>query len=388
MRAAYVCADAGVPVFGTKGASVHVQAVAGALAATGARLTVLATRTGGAPPASLAGSGLVALPPAPRAEPAARERAALAANDALARALSALGPLDLVYERYSLWSHAAMEHARARGIPGVLEVNAPLIDEQAAHRVLVDRSAAEAVARRALAAATVVIAVSPGVAAWLERFPAAAGKVHVVPNGVDPARFGATPPAAPGRPFTVGFLGTLKPWHGLDTLVDAFAVLHARRPGARLRLIGDGPQAAAVRARLAVDGVAGAATLTGAVAPAAVPAELAAVDVGVAPYPDLRPFYFSPLKLVEYAAAGLPAVCSRVGALEDVVTDGVTGLLCPPGEPLALAAALERLADDPGLRARLGAAARERVLAEHTWDRVVARTLALAASAGPVRVPA
>jgi glycosyltransferase involved in cell wall biosynthesis len=376
MRVAQVCADPGVPVFGTKGASVHVQAVAAALARAGARVDLLATRVGGNPPAALADVGLHQLPAAPKGDAAEREEQALANNAALTAALDRLGAVDLVYERYSLWSHAGMEFAQHAGVPGVLEVNAPLIEEQIRHRSLVNRLAAEAVAARCFAAATAIVAVSEGVRDALEQWPEALGKVHVIPNGVDPERFPAT--TRHDGPFTVGFLGTLKPWHGLETLVSAFARLHARRPGCRLVVVGDGPEAAWLEEAVALRGLGDAVLRTGAVQPDEVPWHLSAMDVAVAPYPDLRPFYFSPLKVVEYQAAGLPVVCSDVGGLDQLVEDGVTGVLCPPDDPAALALALEALADDRPLRVRMGRAARERVLARHTWDAVVARALAAA----------
>ncbi|MDQ3607421.1 MAG: glycosyltransferase family 4 protein [Actinomycetota bacterium] len=381
-RAAYLCVDAGIPVCGSKGASVHVQAVAGALTRRGVEVELLATRPEGERPEALRGVGLHALPPAPKGEPAQRERRARA-NDAVnAARLLALGPLDLVYERYSLWSAAALEAARAAGVPTVLEVNAPLVDEQAEHRSLVHRREAERSTARALAAADVIVAVSDGVAAWLDGWPEAEGRVHVIANGVDPQRFPAPArePLArrPGEPFTVGFLGTLKPWHGLDTLVAAFVALRECHPEARLRIVGDGPQRQAVREALAAAGALEAADLVGAVAPAEVPGHLAAMDVAVAPYPDLRPFYFSPLKVVESMAAGLPVVASRVGALDELVAHGATGLLCPPGDPAALTEALAELAGDPARCVRMGAAGRSWVLAERTWDAVVDRVLALA----------
>lgn len=389
MHVAYVCADTGVPVYGAKGCSVHVQAVVRAFAARGDRVTLLASRWDAEAPGDLRAIEQVALPPAPKGEPAARERLALGHNGALRAALNELDGVDMVYERYSLWSHAAMTWAEQAGVPAVLEVNALLIDEQATHRTLVDRAGAERAAARALAGASAVVAVSDGVAGWLGRFPEAAGKVHVIANGFDPERFAVADAArqrpcsasgarSPAPPFTVGFLGSLKPWHGLDTLVDAFAVVREGVPEARLRLIGDGPQTGAVRARLAARGLSDAATLTGAVDPAGVPAELAATDVAVAPYPDLRPFYFSPLKIVESMAAGLPVVCSRVGGLDRLVEHGRTGLLVAPGDTTGLARALARLAADAAFRRRLGRAGRNRVLDRHTWGAVVERVVRVA----------
>jgi glycosyltransferase involved in cell wall biosynthesis len=125
-------------------------------------------------------------------------------------------------------------------------------------------------------------------------------------------------------------------------------------------------------------GLQDAACFTGAVPPGEVPGLLASMDAAVAPYPDLTPFYFSPLKVFEYMAASLPVVASRVGQLSSLIEDESNGLLCPPEDPAALAASLDRLCQDPPLRARLGQTARAAVLAHHTWDAVAQRSLSLA----------
>jgi len=328
------------------------------------------------------------LPHPPKGELAVREQLSLAANSNLNAALAgvnrdaARGPLfNLIYERYSLWSYAGMEYSRVTGTPGVLEVNAPLIEEQAEHRGLVDRASAERVAERAFESATVLIAVSDGVAAYLERFSSARGKVHVMPNGVDPARFPeklkASLPSAP-ESFTVGFVGTLKAWHGLPILVEAFTQLHACRPTARLLIVGDGPERQRLEADLSARNLTGSVHFTGAVAPDTVPGLLASMDVGVAPYPKLSNFYFSPLKAYEYMAAGLPVVASRIGQLEKLIEHGVSGLLTTPGDAAELANALCQLHDAPAWRHRLGQAARTLVLRNHTWDKVTERILSLA----------
>jgi glycosyltransferase involved in cell wall biosynthesis len=102
------------------------------------------------------------------------------------------------------------------------------------------------------------------------------------------------------------------------------------------------------------------------------------MDAAVAPYPRLSRFYFSPLKVYEYMAAGLPVVASRLGQLEGLIQDGINGLLCPAGDAVALAAALGELRVDLALRRRLGEAARASVLRHHTWEAVVNRILSLA----------
>jgi len=375
---AYVSADRGVPVFGRKGCSIHTQEVLRALIRKGLSVDLFATNVEGDRPPNLEPVTLHALPRPPKGEPAVREQASLASNPDLRAALEDAGPYDFVYERYSLWSFAAMEYARENGIPGLLEVNAPLIEEHAQYRVLVDRAATERVAERVFTAATALLAVSDEVAEYLEKFPATRRKVYVVPNGVDPQRFPAGLPAKmPKREgiFTVGFVGTLKAWHGLEILVDAFAQLHARQPAARLLIVGDGPEYEKLTAEAAARGLADAIHFTGAVDAAEVPGWLASMDVAVAPYPSLPNFYFSPMKVYEYMAARVPVVASRIGQLEKLIVSKVNGLLVRPGDAAALASSLERLLLDRELGRRLAEVGRATILAGYTWDDVAEKIL-------------
>jgi glycosyltransferase involved in cell wall biosynthesis len=373
--------DLGVPVLGRKGCSIHVQEMIRALSRLGAQVELFATRVEGDLPSEWETVHMHQVPVRLLGDRAQREQAALDANHHLTAALEYEGPFDLVYERYSLWSYAGMEYARMAEVPRLLEVNAPLIEEQTRFRGLVNRSAAELVANRVFGGATSLIAVSEEVAAYLHRFPTTTGRIHVIPNGVDPERFPpGLPPSHPGEPgaFTVGFAGSLKPWHGLSILIDAFARARKYTPPARLLIVGDGPERTRLIEDLTHRGLRGRAHFTGAVPPSEIPGLLASMDVAVAPYPPLPDFYFSPLKIFEYMAAGLPVVASRVGQVAKLIQDEVNGILCPPGDPAALAAALDRLRVDPTLRERLGQAARQTVLQGHTWDQVAKRILRLA----------
>jgi glycosyltransferase involved in cell wall biosynthesis len=134
--------------------------------------------------------------------------------------------------------------------------------------------------------------------------------------------------------------------------------------------MGDGPELARVRA--AADGLDDV-TFTGAIPHERIPAILAAADVGVAPFdvgahPTLEyEFHWSPLKIFEYMASGLPVVTPRLARLETIVQDGREGILYDAANPEALANALERLSD-PDLRRGLGQAARERAVREFSWE--------------------
>jgi hypothetical protein len=144
------------------------------------------------------------LPALPKGDIATREQALLRTNHDLRTALERYGPFDLVYERYALFRFAGMEYARAVGVPGLLEVNAPLIQEQVEHRGLVDRAGAEQAEVRAFGAATTLIAVSEEIARDLKQNLAVRGAVHVIPNGVNPDRFPADmEPSCPAPPGNV-----------------------------------------------------------------------------------------------------------------------------------------------------------------------------------------
>jgi glycosyltransferase involved in cell wall biosynthesis len=389
MHIAYITADPGVPVFGQKGCSIHVQELLRALAKRGEQIDLFAVSAAGQPPPDLARIRLHRFPPPPKGDLSLREQKCLEINSPLRAALKNEGPFTLIYERYSLWSFAPMEYARATGTPGLLEVNAPLIEEQAEHRGLVDRTGARRVAERVFSAATALLAVSDEVAKYLQEFPATQGKVHVVPNGVNPDRFPAdqkpTLPAAAGT-FTIGFVGTMKPWHGLENLLKAFARYHERCHASRLLLVGDGIGREPLAAAASAQGLGNAVVFTGAVPAAQVPGLLASMDVAVAPYPNLPNFYFSPLKVYEYMAAGLPVVASRIGQIEKLIEHEITGMLVPPGDVPALASELERLGRDPTLRRRLGQAARARVVRNHTWDGTAERILGLAGNTEPLHL--
>ncbi|MGO2360799.1 MULTISPECIES: glycosyltransferase family 4 protein [Brachybacterium] len=384
MRIAYILLDPGIGVFGTKGASVHVQEVIRALRADGHEVTVFCTRVDEHVPADLSDLE-VRRHRLPKGTGAEREQAVATAAGEIAAAITA-GGFDLAYERYSLFSDALArlaDPAAGPPVPGILEVNAPLIEEQRRHRHLHDESAALGATRAQLQAAQVVSCVSPAVAAWSRGQGAEPDRVVVTPNGVNTARITPRPhrgadlgTAGTARTadiagtadeadatVTVGFVGTLKPWHGTDLLLRALARTHG---DLRLDICGTGPQQEELEQLAAELGIADRVLLRGAVAPELVPAVLHGLDIAVAPYPAGE-HYFSPLKVYEYLAAGLPVVASAIGTIPEVLRDGELGMLVEPGDIDALAAALDTLAADPARRDRLGRAAREAALAEHDW---------------------
>lgn len=370
MNIAYILADPGIGVFGSKGASVHVQEMIRALRHHGHHVTVFCVRPGEKDGTRLVPDDLTDLPlvqvPVPEGRGAHRETGLQAAAEKLAAEVRA-GDFDLVYERYSLFSDAGLR----TGLPMILEVNAPLIEEQVLHRDLADLATAHRLSAAAFRGATLVSCVSEPVATWVsEMVPDAT--VTVTPNGVNPKRISPARRDHVRDRLTVGFLGTLKPWHGTEILLAAVA---ATQQPWTLEFCGTGPLQESLRQQAEDLDIAHRVSFHGAVAPANVPDVLAGWDVACAPYPQATGHYFSPLKVYEYLAAGLPVIASAVGELPDLLAED-RGTLVPPGDTAALTHGLDRLGADAALRHRLGQAARDHVVAHHTWNRRCGELLA------------
>ena len=205
----------------------------------------------------------------------------------------------------------------------------------------------------------------------LRRDGVLADRIHLVPSGFEPAAFtgdGQDRFPALGRP-RIGFVGRLVPGKRPDVLVEAFSAVADE---AFLVLVGDGAWRQRIEALVSARVPAERVHVQGFVEHDEVPAVLASLDVLALPsaYEEMGSV------LVEAMAAGVPVVASRVGGIPDVVADGETGLLVPPGDVPAFAAALRRLVADPALRARLGRRARERSAA-YSWPSLARRVLAL-----------
>jgi glycosyltransferase involved in cell wall biosynthesis len=262
--------------------------------------------------------------------------------------------------------------ARARRVPLVADMMISLADTLGGDRAMAGRLGAAGLAgidRAAVRAADLVLADTAAGADWLAaRFGVPRARVAVVPVGAEPGRFPALPP--PDGPPTVLFYGKLAPLHGVATVLAA-----ARRPGVPpVRLIGDGQLGPWLRGELARDRPTGLSwerwvpyeDLGGAVG-------RAAICLGVFGGSE-KAARVVPNKVWQAMAAGRPVVTADTPAVREVLEDGRSALLVPPGDADALAAALVRLGGDPALRARIGSAGRA-VYLERGAPRAVAARL-------------
>ena len=197
--------------------------------------------------------------------------------------------------------------------------------------------------------------------------PGGDGRVQTAYVGIPMELFRAAPPPAPAPPLRLLAVARLCEKKGIDTLVDACALLRARGVPFALRLFGDGPDRAALEARAAAHGLADRVHFGGAVPQEEIAREMRACHAFVLPCRRDRNGDMDgiPTVFMEAMATGRPVVSCAISGIPELVRDGETGLIVPPNDPAALAGALARLASDPGLAARLGTAARALVERQH-----------------------
>jgi len=374
MRVLYCAIDQAVP--GTRGGSTHVVAVARGLAVLGHDVHVAVSRgIGGFAAVDAPGVTWHAVRP-----PFGASQLRLARTRAVGALARRVRP-DVVIERYHNFGGEGLRAARSVHALAVLEVNAPVIDYPGSPKQRLDRALLVEPLRRwrdwQCRQADLIVTPSTDI------LPASVppDRVLRIEWGADTDRFR---PDAPGPPafgrgpdeIVTVFAGAFRSWHGAHQLAHAVSRLQTRgHQTFRAVFVGDGPELPRVRA--AAEATTGT-VFTGALPHDRVPATLAAADIGVAPFdvdahgPLQLAFYWSPLKIFEYMAAGLPVVTPRLERLARLVEHGREGVLYDAASPDALADALLMLGDGH-LRRAMGRAARARVEAEYSWAAHCAR---------------
>ena len=226
--------------------------------------------------------------------------------------------------------------------------------------------------------AAAIVATSTDEVLELGRMDIATGKVRVVPCGVDPSAFSASGPSVPKDVrHRILSVGRLVPRKGVDIAIDALARLVKAGEDAELVVLGSSggsaeadPEIARLAESARASGVADRVRFMGQVDQAELPRWYRSADAVVCT-PWYEPFGIVPL---EAMGCGVPVVAAAVGGLRDTVVDEGTGLLVPPFDADATAAAISRLFDDEELRSELGRAGRERVRTKYTWRQVARET--------------
>jgi starch synthase len=387
MRILYVAS--GIPLPGNYGGSTHTLEVARGLTARGHQVQVVAAHRAG-------WSGLRACL---RIGRDTVEGVPVAYVD-LPKGLSFLGlphvgrlarefHPDVVMERYYNFAGAGMYWAHRQGLPSVLEVNALIVDPPGERKRRLDDLLGGPLRRWALAqcrwAGRIVTPLHTTVPAEIPR-----ERIVEIPWGANTARFRPEVRAErageiaalrgrlglPPEARAVAFVGSFRAWHGAAEFVEAGMRLLAQHEDVYFLLVGKGPQRPAVEARCQAGGLSGRFLFSGSVPYGTVPLYLALAEVGAAPFqthyhPALQAagFFWSPLKVFEYMAMGLPVVTTAIPPLDRIVRPGREGLLVPEGDVAGLAGAIGELLDEPERARAMGQSARERVVAEYSWEK-------------------
>lgn len=298
----------------------------------------------------------------------------------LRRAVIAHRP-DVLYERYNLYTLSGAWLARRFGLPFLLEVNSPIFAER-------DRTHGIALRRIALNSenwtwrqADRVLPVTQVLADILIDRRVARERILVIPNGIDLERFreAASPEDAKrglgldGK-LVLGFTGFVRDWSGLEAVIDSLA--RPDKEDCFLLVVGDGPARAELEIRAARLGVEDRVRFTGVVARDRVRDHVAAFDIALQPAANV---YASPLKLLEYMALSCAIVAPSQPNILETLTPEISGVLFDPKIPEDFERAIDRLANDSALRARLGQQARSLIdQRQLTWGANAQRVVALA----------
>ena len=295
----------------------------------------------------------------------------------LSRAAAELKP-DIIYERANLFHLAGAWVSARRGIPLLLEVNAPLAEERARFGQLKLRRIAGAIERLAWRRATRVLPVTDVLAQRIAEAGVPQSRISVVPNGIDLADFPKALSQGPSREEVVlGFVGFVRGWHGLDHVIRSLAH-YSGKPKLTLQIVGDGPARGELEQLARELGVISQVQFTGLTHRQHIPELVRRFDIAL--QPAAVP-YASPLKVFEYMAAARAIVAPDQPNLREILEHDRTALLFQPGDVNDMWGAVVRLAQDPGLRQRLGEAARAEVFSRDlTWEGNARRVLSLASA--------
>lgn len=281
---------------------------------------------------------------------------------------------------------AGLKAARALGVPLVYEIRAFWEDAAVGNGTGSEGSLRYRLTRelenRVIAGADAVMTICHGLRDDLVARGFPAGRIGVMPNGVDLTLFGNPPPRDEtltrelrlGSGPVIGFIGSFYDYEGLDDLIAAMPDLLCDHPGARLLLVGGGPMESALKAQAEAS-----------------PADFAVRFIGRVPHEQVERYYslcdvmayprkrsrltdlVTPLKPLEAMAQGRIVAASDVGGHRELITDGLTGTLFPADAPAACAAALARLLSAASEWPAMRDSARAHVAAHHDWARNIRR---------------
>jgi glycosyltransferase involved in cell wall biosynthesis len=281
---------------------------------------------------------------------------------------------DFIYDRYITFNYSAVAAGRRNKIPVFLEVNAPLAYERdnEPDETLYLKKIAYGIEKKVCCDASKTIVVSTPLKDYLLSMGVPEEKVYVLPNGVNTDNFFPRPKSErlmqelhlDTNDIVIGFVGILRPWHGIDILLEAFKRVNDENPDSKLLLVGDGHIRNEIEKRAEKIGVKDKLIITGRVPHDKVAEYVALFDIAISPKAT---FYASPMKIIEYMAQQKAVVAPDMANLRDLINNGKNGVLFEPESVESISATLKTLVADNSQREALGGQALSAVSNKLNW---------------------
>ena len=281
---------------------------------------------------------------------------------------------DFIYERYTPLNFGGVLAAKLTRTSLILEVNATYAGRLGCDIQMAYPGLAKWTEKSVFRWADGIAVVSGLLRDCVQDRTGDARKIAVTPNAINLKKLSQLNPTRERerirrkygieQAYVVGFVGSMRRWHGLDFLADCIPEILEQHPDTHLLLVGTGEMELELRRIVEQRALGSHVTITGAVRHDDVYPLISAMDVGLSP--DTPP-YASPMKLLEYMALGAVPIAPDYPPIREIIEEGKTGLIFRPREATSFIGSIVRLTKDRDLRSKLSQAARSEVIERRNW---------------------
>ena len=291
---------------------------------------------------------------------------------------------DFIYERYTPLNFGGVLAAKHSGTPLILEVNATYTGRLGCDIEMAYPGVAKWSEKSVFRWADGIVVVSGPLRECVQDRVVDPSKIAITPNAINLKKLSQLDPIKERQRirekygieqgYVVGFVGSMRRWHGLDFLADCIPQILSQHSDTHFLLVGTGEMEEELRQIVDQHGLGSHVTITGAVRHDDVYPLISAMDVGLSP--DTPP-YASPMKLLEYMALGAVPIAPDYPPIREIIEAGKTGLVFRPRQASSFVGSIVGLAKDLDLRRRLSQAARSEVIQRRNWLRNASEILSL-----------